>query len=366
MGRLVELPRLRSCLKVILAFCLFFSMTAFKTHPLILHLGSHIPGSPGDPLLIVWIMAWDFHALTTNPWHLFDANIYYPASNTLALSEHLLGILPIFGPAYALTGNPILAYNVVFFLSFMLSGLAMLLLVQYWTQHFWAALVAGFLFAFVPIRFEQFTHLQLLNLYWAPLAFLWLEKFLRSKAWKDLAVFSIFYWLQVLSSVYLGWFTTIAIALYVLYNMLYVDPSLINRAMFPHYATFAILSILILLPVHLPYYQLKQQWGFLPLLQLQQCINYSNDLLLSWVTVSGHMNNLYLSIFSLFRHAWQSNPYERIMFPGLVIPLLLILGLVPGRGFTLTAHLKYMRRSYWIILISSFILSLGPYLIILG
>jgi len=142
----------------------------------------------------------------------------------------------------------------------------MLLLVHYWTQHFWAALVAGFLFAFVPIRFEQFTHLQLLNLYWAPLAFLWLEKFLRSKAWKDLAVFSIFYWLQVLSSVYLGWFTTIAIALYVLYNVLYVDPSLINREMFPHYATFAILGILILLPVYLPYYQLKQQWGFLPLL----------------------------------------------------------------------------------------------------
>ena len=54
------------------------------------------------------------------------------------------------------------------------------------------------------------------------------------------------------------------------------------------------------------------------------------------------------------------------MFPGLVIPLLLILGIMPGRGFTLTAHLKYMRRIYWIVLISSFILSLGPYLIILG
>jgi hypothetical protein len=26
----------------------------------------------------------------------------------------------------------------------------------------------------VPIRFEQFGHLQLLNLYWAPLALLWL------------------------------------------------------------------------------------------------------------------------------------------------------------------------------------------------
>jgi hypothetical protein len=366
MGRLVELPRPRSCLKGILAFCLFFSMTAFKTYPLILHLGTHIPGDPGDPLLNVWIMAWDFHALTTNPWHLFKANIYYPASNTLALSEHLLGVLPIFAPVYGLTGNPILAYNVVFFLSFIFSGVAMLLLVHYWTQRFWAALVAGFLFAFVPIRFEQFTHLQLLNLYWAPLAFLWLEKFLRSKGWKDLAVFSIFYWLQVLSSVYLGWFTTIALALYVLYNVLCVDHNLISRAMFSRYATFAILSILILFPIHLPYFQLKQQLWLSPLLQLQQCINYSSDLVLSYITVSGYMNDLYKSIFSLSHNGLQFNLHEKSLFPGLVIPILLMLGIMPGRRFAVTARLKYMKRIYWILLMSSFILSLGPYLIILG
>jgi hypothetical protein len=71
MSRRVKLPRRRSCLKVILAFCLFFSMTTLKTYPLILHLSTHIPDNPGDPLLNVWIMAWDFHALTTNPWNLF-------------------------------------------------------------------------------------------------------------------------------------------------------------------------------------------------------------------------------------------------------------------------------------------------------
>ena len=54
MGRLVELPRLRLCLQVLLASCFFFSMTAFKTYPLILHLGTYIPGDPGDPLLQAW------------------------------------------------------------------------------------------------------------------------------------------------------------------------------------------------------------------------------------------------------------------------------------------------------------------------
>jgi hypothetical protein len=362
MNRLVERPRLCASLKVILSVCIFCLMTAYKTYPLILHMSTHIPGNPGDPLLIAWIMAWDFHALTTNPWHLFNANIYYPAPNTLALSEHLLGLLPIFAPAYALTGNPILGYNIVFFLSFVLSGVAMLVLVHYWTQHFWAALVAGFLFAFVPIRFE--AHLQLLNLYWAPLAFLWLEKFLRSKSWKDLALFSIFYWLQVLSSVYLGWFTTIAVALYVVYNMLYVDRQLISRAMFSRYATFTILSILILLPIHLPYYQVKKEWRFIQ--SISQCISYSADLILSYIIGSGFMNDLYLSLFSIFRSFSPANFYERALFQGFVIPFLLMLNLIIGRWITLTPRLKRMNRIYWIILISSFIFSLGPYLIILG
>ena len=41
----------------------------------------------GDPLFNVWTLAWDVHALQTQPLHLFDANIFYPYTNTLALSE---------------------------------------------------------------------------------------------------------------------------------------------------------------------------------------------------------------------------------------------------------------------------------------
>ncbi len=153
MSWLVDLPRYRLSIKVVLASVLFFGMTGFKTYPLILHVSTHIPANLGDPLLSIWILMWDFHALTTNPWSLFHANIFYPVQNTLAFSEHLLGVQPLFGPVYALTGDPLMAYNVVFFLSFVFSGLTMFLLVHYWTQHFWASLLSGFLFAFTPLRF---------------------------------------------------------------------------------------------------------------------------------------------------------------------------------------------------------------------
>ena len=59
------------------------------TWPLALHLANGVTDF-GDPLLNSWILAWDAHALATSPRHLFDANIFYPESWTLAYSETLL------------------------------------------------------------------------------------------------------------------------------------------------------------------------------------------------------------------------------------------------------------------------------------
>jgi len=47
------------------------------------------------------------HALVTDPIHLFDANAFHPARLALAGSDHLLGTLPVAGPVYWFTGNPV-------------------------------------------------------------------------------------------------------------------------------------------------------------------------------------------------------------------------------------------------------------------
>ena len=116
------------------AGAIFTALTLIKTYPLINHFGTQLPGGPGDPELVTWILAWGVHALTTDPFNLFNANIFYPMQNTLALSEHMIAVVPIFAPPYLLTGNPIIAYNMVFFLAFIFSGLTMFLLVYHWTE----------------------------------------------------------------------------------------------------------------------------------------------------------------------------------------------------------------------------------------
>jgi hypothetical protein len=357
-----DLSQMRLLPKAVLAFFFFMIMTVFKTYPLIWDFSTHVPGDLGDPLLVTWILAWDFHAFTTDPWNLFNANIFFPTRNTLALSEHLVGLLPLFAPVYALTENPILGYNVVVFLAFALSGIAMFFLVHRWTQHFWTAFLSGFLYAFAPLRFGQIGHLHLLNFYGAPLALLFLDRFLCSKRWRDLAGLAILYWWQVLCSVYLGWFVTIALILYALYYALLIDRSLLRHSIIAKSGTFAALSLLILLPFHLPYYEARQQWGFSR--SISECVPFSADALLSYLAVSSSMNDIYLS---LFRSASKLSPGpERAVFPGLVLALLAVLGSFPTSCFPLTARLKQVRQIYLLLLILSFILSLGPYLIILA
>jgi hypothetical protein len=65
-----------------------------------------------DSRTLAYVQAWNVHSLK-HPWRLFEANIFFPAHNTLAYPENLLGNLPVFAPFYLASNNSILGYNVV-------------------------------------------------------------------------------------------------------------------------------------------------------------------------------------------------------------------------------------------------------------
>jgi hypothetical protein len=158
---------------------LYLLLTIAITHPLWLHLTDAVPGDIGDPLLNTWILAWDAHALLTDPLHLFDANIFYPLPNTLAYSEHLFSTAVLALPLGLVAGEPVLAYNLSLLLSFPLAGLGMYLLVLHWTHRRGAAFLAGLAFAFAPYRLAATAHLQLLTVQWLPFSLLALDRLLK-------------------------------------------------------------------------------------------------------------------------------------------------------------------------------------------
>jgi hypothetical protein len=82
----------------------------FFTWPLVPRFSSVIATTDpaGDPSLHLWTLGWDLRALSDHPgWLLngrvFDANIFFPAANTLAYSDHLLLQAIVLWPIFAVT-----------------------------------------------------------------------------------------------------------------------------------------------------------------------------------------------------------------------------------------------------------------------
>src|SRR6186713_982850 len=105
---------------VALAALAYTLLAIAYTWPLARNLTDGVAHDPGDPILNAWILWWTTKAVPLTA-HWWNAPIFYPATGTLAFSEHLLGLAPIAAPLIALTGHPLFGYNVALMASYVLS-----------------------------------------------------------------------------------------------------------------------------------------------------------------------------------------------------------------------------------------------------
>lgn len=158
----------------------FAGAAVLATWPLVRYFGSALPNDLADPLLNAWILAWDADRLLHGLRGLWQAPIFHPYPNTLAYSEHLLGIAIFTAPIQWLTGNPVAAYNAAFLGSFVLAGCGMFLLASSLTGSRTAGLIGGVAFAFLPYRADQIAHIQVLVYGWMPVALWGLHDYFRT------------------------------------------------------------------------------------------------------------------------------------------------------------------------------------------
>jgi hypothetical protein len=185
----------------------------------VLHLAS--ASYPGDARLNIWTLAWVNHVWESQGLSLFDANIYHPAKGTLAYSEHLIGIAPFSFPIYALTHNPTLAYNIVWFVAFVLNGVAAHWLVFRVTRHHLAALVGGTGYAFSFFNMlHGHGHLQIIWSFWMPVTLIAIDRWAARSSWPRALVVAASLVMQTLASWYLGVLVLLLAAAYVPFAML--------------------------------------------------------------------------------------------------------------------------------------------------
>ncbi len=165
-----------------------------------------------DTRLNSWILAWVQHAILNSGESLFDANIFYPAANTLAGSEHMIGVAVPLLPLRLIGASAVALHQSVIVLSSILAGITTFTLVRWATRNWCLSLVAGLCAIGMPWHFREFSHIQLLNAQWFPL--IWLlcaQQFEADRPKYGLLALSFVLTLQALSSFYLGYFVFFSI-----------------------------------------------------------------------------------------------------------------------------------------------------------
>jgi hypothetical protein len=220
--------------------------------PLLPRLSSAFPHDAGDPLLNTWLLWWNTQEIPlTGGW--WNAPMFHPAPDAMALSEVLLGLLPITAPVQWATGSPLAAYNVAFILTFPLCGVAAAFLAYAVTKRADASAVAGVAFAFAPYRMGQVAHLQMLAYYGAPLALAGLHLYDQTARRRWLALFGGAWLLQALTNGYAMFHLSVLVVLW----MAWFVRS--RRALFEIGAAWG-LAIVPALPLLLKYLAVHERW----------------------------------------------------------------------------------------------------------
>ena len=126
----------------------------------------------GDPVFSAWRLARVAHQLANDPRHLFDGNIFHPTADTLAYSDATLLQGVIAAPFVLAGADPLAVSNAIIVLGFPFSALAFFYFGWRLTHDPRAACVIGILGSTGPLRFDQYSHIEMQLSGFIPLAFI--------------------------------------------------------------------------------------------------------------------------------------------------------------------------------------------------
>jgi hypothetical protein len=189
----------------------FVLLTAFMTWPQALVLKTHAIDHQ-DVFFNLWRMRWIAHALSTSPADLFNANIFHPEGGVLAYSDAMLVEGLLAAPLLWAGVPPVLVHNLLLLGAIVASGVGIFVLARHITGSPAGALIAGVIFSFAPYRFEHYMHMELQWTVWSPWAFWALQRTIESGSVRFGLLTGVFLALQMASSVYYGVFLLILVA----------------------------------------------------------------------------------------------------------------------------------------------------------
>ena len=216
------------------AAAFYFLVALVFTFPLVLKMGSQLPQGGGDVYQSIASISAGIKQAQSLP---LKSEVIYLAKGLNTYTWYVL---------LGLFMDKIAAYNVIFLLSFILSGLGMYMLSVYLTKNKMASVLAGLIFAFSPFHYYQSVavHLGSMHQEWIPFLALYLLRFFEKFKFKYFVLCGIFALLIAMAEHQMLAFTILFIAFFVAYK-LWFDRSIIRNKKFWAYAgsSFLLLAI---------------------------------------------------------------------------------------------------------------------------
>ena len=155
-----------------------------------------------DQSAVVGMLGLQAQAMLSRPFSFTQKASCFPLTRPHTLGEHMFGEALLGAVPQAITGNPVITFNVVTVLHLWIAAIAMYALAFYWTGSVPAALVAALLFALHPLRSTNPAHMFATGNIWAPLALLAAHRLMHGGRWSAALGLAAVLVLQLLESFY--------------------------------------------------------------------------------------------------------------------------------------------------------------------
>jgi hypothetical protein len=349
---MVSSPRIKKIARLLLLFAVFF--IGLFSYPLaVLGLDfSYMPGDLGDARFINYVLEHGYQFILGNRDSFYDAPFFFPAKNVLAMSDNMLGHLPIysffrllhFSREEALQGWWLSLFALNYFISF--------ICFYKYSKNFLGALLVAYLFSFSILNLVQLNYLQINAKFLLPLLFLFYMKWLETKQSKFLNFFLLVFFTQLVFSIYYSVFMIVFIVVLSITHILTTKSIKPFKNLFVQFKTYAYTFLILLVVVAasifylLPYLKSADETGVRNYESIQSNIPEFQTYM------SAHPASRWTDTIGLGDKYFPHNYWLHEYFPGIFYYLTLlsiVLLLIIKPKLILSYHLKLMTISFLLL-----------------
>lgn len=284
---------------------------------------AYIPGDLGDSRFINYILEHGYQWMSGTVNDFWNAPFMHPYPNVIAISDNMLGTMPIYSFFRSIGFQRETAYQLWWLMICALNYWSAYFVSKKWTKRNEIAVLVAFIFAFSIFNLGQMEYMQMIIRFMVPITIYNAAKLVETGSLKNFLFLLIGLVYQFYSVIYTGfflfYFTLGFIILYALITKRYLFfKPLFQKSKVFYTLGITVTSIFLLVILFLPYWNISDVTGFKLFDEVKWTLpTWKSYLLPSPVSVPWHF--LTMSFYSALDNWW-----VHISFPGM-IPLLTII-----------------------------------------